>query len=298
MSERLNFHEEVRKNKFMSIVLMVLFFFILIGLGWIIGFIYSDMIVIPSIFGILALIYSLIMYKAGTSVVIKLSGARPVTKQEYPHYFHTIEGLALAAGIPQPKAYVIDDPSLNAFAAGTDPKKAIVAVTTGLLKKANREQLEGVLAHEVAHIRNYDVRLMLVATIFVGIITLISEVAIRMLIFGGGRNRGGGKGGHPIMIIIGVIFIILAPIFAYLVKLAVSRKREFVADADGARLTRYPEGLASALELIKQDAEKPTKFNKGMEHMYFSNPVKKGFWKNLFSTHPDTDERIKRLRSM
>jgi len=304
MSEKTNFYDEIRINKFKSWFLMFVFLLMIVGIAYLAGLLTGDYVLVPTMIVIAAIIYTLIMYFAGANMILALSKAKPVTKKEYPHLFHTIEGLAIAAGVPTPKAYVIEDTALNAFATGRDPNNSAVAVTTGLLAKLNRQELEGVIAHEMAHIRNFDIRVMMLASVLVGIITLISDIMLRMFLFGGMHNRGGGqRDGRAtiILIVIGIVLAILAPIVAQLIKLAISRKREFMADAEGARLTRYPEGLASALEKIRGDPDPVLdSANKATAHMYISSPFvkKKSFWINLFSTHPPIDERIKRLRSM
>ena len=238
---------------------------------------------------------------SGGNLILNMTGAKPVTKKEHPHLYHTVEGLAIAAGVPTPKAYVIDDSALNAFATGRDPKNSVVVVTTGLLKKLNRQELEGVIAHEMSHIKNYDIRLMMLTTVLVGIVVLLSDFILRSFLWGAhGRRREAGNA-TAILILIGLILAILTPIVAHLIKLAVSRKREFLADATGALLTRYPEGLASALEKIKGDPDPLVdRANKATAHLFISTPFRreKGYVTNLFSTHPPIDERIKRLRRM
>ena len=228
-----------------------------------------------------------------------MSSAKPATKKEFPHLFHTVEGLSLAAGIPTPKAYVINSPALNAFATGKDPKNAAVAVTTGLLEKLNRQELEGVIAHELAHIKNYDIRMMLLTSVLIGIIVMMSDFMLRSFLWGGLTGRRSGKT-HPALIIISIVFAILAPIIGHMIRLAISRKREFLADATGAQLTRYPEGLASALEKISGSSEQLKSANRATAHMYIANPFKKtkGFFKKAFSTHPPIDKRIQKLRGM
>lgn len=238
--------------------------------------------------------YTLSAYYAGDRVVLALSGARELSKKEQPFIYNVVEGLSIAAGIPMPKLYVIDDPSPNAFATGRDPKHSSIAVTKGLLETMNREELEGVIAHEISHIANYDIRFMTLAVVLVGAIGLISAVVLRSSLYGvfrGGRGRGGGA-----MVVIGLAFIILAPIFATLVRMAISRQREYLADANAAKLTRYPPGLANALEKIG-------KYPKGMKNaddvtapLYISNPMKKA--EGMFATHPPIMDRIQRLRSM
>ncbi|MFH1785494.1 MAG: M48 family metallopeptidase [Candidatus Micrarchaeota archaeon] len=246
------------------------------------------------IIGLFALlIYGVVVYYQGDSMILAMSGAKEAKKTDYPFLYNVVEGLTIASNIPMPKVYVINDPSPNAFAIGRDPKHSSVAVTTGLLSILKREELEGVIAHEVSHIANYDIRFAMLAIVFVGAIALIGEFAWRAAIFGGRDRRGGGGA----FVLIGLVFVILAPIFVQLLRFALSREREFLADANGAKLTRYPEGLASALEKIKK-AHLPTKTaNDTTASLFFSNPFpdKIGF---LGSTHPKIEDRIKRLRSM
>ena len=297
--------DEVRKNKIKSFILVSLFI-ILIGLiGGVIGFYYNNMYLGLIIAMGFSLIYSLIAYSQGGNMVLKLTGAKPVTKREYPYLYHTIEGLAVAAGIKPPKAYVIEDEAMNAFATGTEPDNAAIAVTTGLLKKLNRQELEGVVAHEMAHIKNYDIRFMILTTVLVGIISLLSHFMLRMFFYGGGRNMPKNPRVALPLIIVMVILVILAPIFSQMIKLAISRKREYMADATGAILTRYPPGLASALRKIGKDAKQLKAANSSNAHLFIYSPFKskkskkkKRFYKGLFSTHPPIEERISRLEQM
>jgi len=284
----------------------MIFFVVLIGLlGFVFGVLFGDFVTVTILTVFFAIIYTLIMYVQGSSVVLALSGAREVTKKEFPYYYNTVEGLSIAAGIPMPKIYVIEDTALNAFATGRDPQHAAVCATSGLLAKMNRQELEGVLAHEMSHVLNYDIRMMMLAAVLVGIVTLLSDFLLRVFLFGGLRSgnnkRENGNQLTIIFIIVGLLLAILAPIIAQLIKLAISRKREFAADASGARLTRYPEGLASALEKIKNDPDPLVDHaNKATAHLFISTPFRKtsGWLTGLFSTHPPIEERIRRLRAM
>ena len=252
-------------------------------------------------------IYFLISWSSGSKIILSTTGAKEVKKKDYPHLFHTVEGLAIAAGVPTPKCYVIKDTALNAFATGRNPKNSAIAVTTGLLDKLNRQELEGVIAHEMSHIKNYDVRVMMLTAVLVGVLTLISDVILRSMLWGGaGRSSGGGgdNGGGQLkiaLIVFAIVLAILSPLIGQLIKLSVSRKREYLADASGAMLTRYPQGLADALKKIKGDPDPLVdKANKATAHLFISTPFRKksGFMKRLFSTHPQIDERIKRLEAM
>lgn len=271
-------------------------------LGTVLGLIWNNIYLGLVVALIISIFYLVFAYYSGGDMILKMSGARSVTKKEQPHLYHTLEGLAIAAGIPVPKAYVIEDSALNAFATGRDPDHASVTVTTGLLKVMNRQELEGVIAHELSHIKNYDIRFMMLATVLVGLTTLLSDFILRSMWYGGGRRRSEKGGGAQLAIIaIGLLFAILAPLVGQLIKLAISRQREFLADANAAVLTRYPPALASALEKIKKDPDPLVdKANKATAHLFISTPFRnsKGFVTNLFSTHPPIDERVERLRAM
>lgn len=280
---------------------MIFFIFIVALLGSAIGYFYGNIYIGIVIAVIISIIYSMIGLYSGNKMILKMTGARPVTKQEYPHLYHTIEGLAIAAGIPTPKAYVIEDSAMNAFATGRDPKNASITVTTGLLKAMNRQELEGVIAHEMSHIKNYDIRFMMLTAVLVGIVILLSDFLLRSFLWGrGSKGRKGGNIGF-ILIIIGLLLAVLSPIIGQLIKMAISRKREFMADSSGATLTRYPPGLASALKKISKDPDPLVDHaNKAMSHLFISTPFrkKKSFVLKLFATHPPIEERIKRLEAM
>lgn len=297
---------EVRKNKFRTILIFIMFFLLLSFLGSIIGLYFGNIystLILTFIFGA---IYSSIVWFSGSNMILALSGAIPVTKQNYPHYYHSVESLCIAGGLKTiPKCYVIKDTALNAFATGRDPENSAICVTTGLLDKLNRQELEGVLAHELSHIINYDIRVMMLAAVLVGVITMLSDFFLRSLFWGsvGGGNRRDNEGGQSqiIFLILGIVMAILAPLIAQLIKLAISRRREYVADANAAILTRYPQGLADALRKIKSDPDPLVdKANKGTAHLFISSPFRKksSAWTNMFSTHPPIDERIKRLEAM
>jgi heat shock protein HtpX len=281
--------------------LVLVFILIISGLGYVFARLTGHVYVLP-IAVVVAIVMSVGSYYYSDSIVLAMSHAQPATKEEYPHFVNTVEGLALAAGLPIPRPYVIDDPAPNAFATGRDPKHAAIAVTTGLLDKMNRVELEGVLAHEMSHIKDYDIRLMALVAVLAGTIVLLSDWLLRSMWWGGGRRRDDDRGGDGggIMIIVAIVAAIISPIIATLIELAVSRKREFLADAEGAMLTRYPEGLASALEKITADGEPLESANKATAHMYICNPLADhgGTLNALFSTHPPVEERIKRLRAM
>jgi heat shock protein HtpX len=297
----MNIHDQIRSNKRRTYLIFSFFIILISLLGYVLGAIYGTPIFGFSVAAFGAMFYAVIMYSKGDRIILKTTGAKEATKKQYPHLFHTVEGLALAAGIPKPKCYVIDDTALNAFATGKDPQNASITVTTGLLNKLKRQELEGVIAHEMSHIKNYDIRVMLITAVLVGITILLSDFILRSFLWGRGSNDRNNNQLALILIVVGIVLAILAPIIGELIKLAVSRRREFLADASGAKLTRYPEGLASALEKISKDPDPLVdKANKATAHLFISTPFrkKKGFITGLFATHPPIAERIKRLREM
>ena len=252
---------------------------------------------------VFSIIYSFVSYFYSDKIVLATSDAKEIQKKDNPELFRIVENLSMGDGMPMPKVYIIDDPSPNAFATGRDPKHAAVAATTGILERLNKAELEGVLAHELSHVKNYDTRLMAITAVIVGFISLLTDMFLRNLFWGGFRNNDDRDNrSEGIFLIIAIILAILAPIIASLIQLAVSRKRELLADASGALLTRYPEGLARALEKISDDPRPLRSASNATAHLFIVNPFKdKGFssWvSNLFSTHPPIEERIKILRSM
>lgn len=294
--KRTDFFTESSKNKIKTYFLFLGFFafvfLVAIALKYIFNIAGFGILFIA---GIIAIIYGIVGYFLGDKIVLATSGAHEVDPKKYPYLDNVVEGLAISAGIPKPKLYVIEDNSPNAFAAGRDPKHASLAVTTGLLKIMNRQELEGVVAHEMSHIQNRDIQIMTITSILFGIISIVSEIAIRVLIFGGGDDRGNQ---NIVGIIFAIILIILAPIIAMMIQLAISRNREYLADSSSAKLTRYPKGLADALRKIANIHQPVKSASQGTAHMYIANPLKGGGVSGLFSTHPPIEERIKRLDSM
>ncbi|MBI1872207.1 M48 family metallopeptidase, partial [Candidatus Collierbacteria bacterium] len=236
-------------------------------------------------------------------IILTLSSARPAKRSEFFDYYTVTENLSKVAGIPMPRLYVIEDTAMNAFATGRDPKHAVVVATTGILDKLNRSELEGVIGHELSHVRNYDIRLMGIVTVLIGIITLLADYLLRFSFYGGRRRDRDDKGQlQAIFMIVGLVLALLSPIIANLIKLAISRRREFLADASSAALTKYPEGLARALEKLSADKEPLEAANKATAHLYIVNPLRNhhdavGWFAGLFNTHPPVTERIKALRS-
>jgi len=294
-------YDRIAANKRNSIILLVVFFLFNIFLGWVLGEIFGW-----GYFGIfLAFIISLILifsaYYKSDSLVLSISKAVPVKENEFPHLFNSVEGLAIAAGIPKPKLYLIDDTAINAFATGRDPQHAVIVVTKGAVQRLNRMELEGVIAHEMSHIKNFDIRFMMLVTVLVGTAALLSNIILRSFLWGGSSGNRKSGGIQVAFIVLGLILAILTPIIAQLIQFAISRKREFLADADGALLTRYPKGLADALRKISSDSEPLEVANEATENLYISNPFKKkhkSWFKGMFNTHPPIEERIAALDKM
>ena len=297
-------YDRIAANKRSTIFLMVTFVVLTTALSGVIIFAVGGNIGVLGVVGIALIIYAIFSYFAATSIVLSISGAREVTKQDEWEFVRRVENLCIGAGLPMPKTWVLEDSAPNAFATGRDPKHSHIVVTRGLLDKLEPIELEGVLSHELSHIGNYDIRLMTVVTVLVGVIALVSDLFLRFTIFGGGRRRSNSdRGGGQIQIIFLVLAIagaILAPIVAQAIRLAISRRREYLADASGALLCRNPEALARALEKISSDPEPLETANKATAHLYISNPLKEhaSFLNNLFNTHPPIEERIRLLRSM
>ncbi|MCX6778304.1 MAG: M48 family metalloprotease [Candidatus Micrarchaeota archaeon] len=293
-----NIYSEISSNQWKSRVLFVLFFLIVGSLVFFVSYLF-DFGEFAAVFAlVLAVVMSFGSYYYSDSIVLKISGARPVRKEEFPHLYNAIEGIAIAAGIPTPRAYVIEDEALNAFATGRDPQHSAIAVTTGLLKRMNRVELEGVVGHEMSHIKNYDIRFATLAVVMVGMAAILGDLMLRYFWFaprGGGGRKGGGA---AILVVAGLLLAIIAPIAAQLVRLAISRKREYLADASGALITRYPEGLASALDKISKDNTRMRNVTDATAPLYIANPLKKSMVSNLFSTHPPIEDRIRLLRAM
>jgi len=301
-------YEQIASNKRKSIFLILFFLVLIFALVWAFGQLtdFGRYAIIPA--AVLAVLMTWGSYYYSDKIALRVSRARPVSKEEYPYLYNVVEGLAIAAGIPKPRCYVIDDTAPNAFASGRNPENAVVVVTTGLLQKLNRAELEGVIAHELSHIKNYDILVQTLAVVMVGVIVLLSDWIMRTFLWGGrGRRRSssdrdsGNLG--AILVIVALALAILSPIIAQLLRLAVSRKREFLADADGAMLTRYPPGLASALRKLSADREPLEAANKATAHMYIINPLKDlkrggGAVAKLFSTHPPIEDRIAALEKM
>lgn len=296
-------YAHLAKNRLATLLLILAFVIFIVGIAVIFSEIQTGdpyTFALPTLF--FALFYVLVSLAFSKNAVLMMSHAKKLEHDHAPELYHLLENLAIARGVPMPDLYMIEDSAPNAFATGTLKKHCAVCVTSGLLDKLEKAELEGVLAHELAHIQHEDTRLMTIVVLLVGVISLLADFFLRSMYWSGrGRKSSNGKG-NAVLVIAGIILALLAPFLAQLLKLAVSRKREYYADAEAALSTRYPEALASALQKIAADPEKLEAANRGTAHLYIENPFKGkeklSFWNSLFSTHPPVEERIKRLREM
>jgi len=293
-------YSQIASNKRRSFLLLFLFIVIILLLGWALGSAFGDTYYGLILAGLISIIMGFFSYYSGDKVALWTAGAQEIKKEDNPYVFRMVENLCITAGLPMPKVYIIQDPAPNAFATGRDPKHASIALTTGIIEQLQNEELEGVIAHELSHVKNYDIKLMTIVIICVGTIVLLANWLMRARFFGRGRNREGGQIGI-ILLLVGLILAILSPIFAQLIQFAISRKREFLADASGALLTRYPEGLASALQKIAKYDRPMIHANNATAHLYITSPfgahAARGLAR-LFSTHPPIEERVAALRKM
>lgn len=294
-------YNQITANKRKSFLLIAIFVGIIIALGWLFDQYtgsYNGVMVAIAI----SFLMSLFSYYSGDKMALWTAGAKPIKKEDHPYVWRLIENLCITAGLSLPKVYLISDPAPNAFATGRDPQHASLALTTGIIERLENEELEGVIAHELSHIKNYDIRLMMIVIVLVGTIAFLADWLMRGFFWGQWGQREERRSGlEAILLVAGVILALLSPLVAQLIQLAVSRRREFLADASGALLTRYPEGLARALEKISAYKNPMTRANNATAHLYFANPFGqkaiRGLAK-LFSTHPPIEERIKTLREM
>jgi heat shock protein HtpX len=297
----MNIYNQINSNKTKTIIIMV-FFSIFIGL---LAYVFGEASGYGMSFTAIALIISCVMsfssYYLSDKVVLSLSKARPADPKIDFEFFTVAENMAIAAGIPKPRLYVIDDQAMNAFATGRDPKHAVVVATKGILEKLSRSELEGVIAHEMSHIKNYDIRVMAVVVVLVGFVSILADMFLRSMWFGG-RRKEDSNGGGGIIIIVGIILGLLSPLVAQLMKLAVSRRREYLADASGALLNRNPKALADALEKLASDKSVLHSASNATAHLFITNPFKGKntsiMFASLFNTHPPIEERIRILRAM
>lgn len=293
-------YTEQGRNVFRTWMLMSVFFLLVMGIGWFVSYYYNN----PGILYIsvaIAIVMNITAYWFSDKIAIAAARAKPADERQYVELHRIVENLSITAGLPKPHVYIIEDQAPNAFASGRNPKNAVVAVTTGLLAALDRSELEGVIAHELSHVGNRDILVMTVAVVLVGVLSVLADIFLRMSFFGGDRDRGDSRG-NAIIMIIGLVAIILAPIAAQLIQFAVSRRREFLADASGALLTRYPEGLASALTKIAAYKAPMRHASTATAHLFISNPFgahAAGQWvAKMFSTHPPVPERIAALQGM
>jgi len=286
-------YEQISSNKRRTVVLLFVFLVLLWAFAWLIGQALGNPDLL-FVIGIFSLAYAAFSYFHGSKMALAINGAKEIQKSDDPRLWRTVENLAITDGLPMPKVYIMDDPAPNAFSTGRDPYHSAVCATTGLLQIMNDTELQGVIAHELGHVKDYDIRVNTLAFALVGVISLIADFFLRWSIFGGDRRENNNQ----LFLILAIAGAILAPLAATLLQLSISRRREYLADAQGALTTRYPEGLADALEKIEQTGSVAAKQNTSTAHMFFVNPLRGHSITNLFSTHPPIDARIKALREM
>jgi heat shock protein HtpX len=299
--ERISFYDQESRNKRDSILLVLVVFVLLLLIFYVIGELYDpSMVFVFLIFGlVVTAAHVFISYNYGDRIVLASVHARPADEVKDAHLINTVEGIAIAAGVPTPKVYIMDSPEMNAFAAGKDPQHASIVVTSGLISGLNRAELEGVIGHEMSHVRNYDIRFTTLVSVLVGLVAIVSYFFVRSFMFGGMRrdDRRDGGGVLIVLFIIGLVFAVIAPLITRIVQAMISRRREYLADAGSAELTRDPEELASALEKIKDVNTGKMQVSDAVSHMFFVDPTRSPL-DRLFDTHPAIDDRIKALRSM
>lgn len=284
-------YKQIAANKRKTVLMMVLFVLLIGALGWIFAQFMGDATITPYVLAG-ALLYAVISYFASSKMALALNGAHQIEKKDNPRLYRIVENLSITDGLPMPKVYIINDLAPNAFATGRNPQTAAVCATTGLLDMMSDSELEGVMAHELGHVQNYDIRVSLMAFALVAVVSIIADIMLRMAWFSDDDS------GNSLFFVLGIVAALLAPFVAMLIQLSISRKREYLADATGALTTRYPEALASALEKIKQSGSVMKKQNASTAHLFFANPLKAKGISGLFSTHPPLDDRINRLREM
>jgi heat shock protein HtpX len=289
-------YRNIAKNKRNTVFIIILFVIIIGALGLALSaFMGGNPWVVTTATVIGAGLFTLIQYFAASGQALAISGAQEITKADNPRLYRIVENLSITTGTPMPKVYIINDPAPNAFATGRDPQHASVAATTGILELLDDSELEGVMAHELGHVQNYDIRVSMIVFGLVVAVGFISDIALRFTLFGGRGNNNNNGGGNPIMIIIGLVALVLSPIVAAVVQAAISRQREYLADATGALTTRHPDALASALEKLGTHGRPMRRQNSTMAHMWIADPTKPGIMDRLFSTHPPIQDRVKRL---
>ncbi len=284
-------YSSISENKRNTVIIFMVFIAIISGIGLYFSYIYKNdyIFIVLLVFSIL---YALVQYNISKSIVLYMNGAKPVSREIAPGFYAAVETISITAGLPMPKLYIIDDESPNAFAAGTNPEKSIICATTGLLNIMNKSELEAVVAHEMSHIKNYDIRVSMAAVALTSVIELISELVLRFFIWSDDDNDNR----NPLIVVLGLLFVMISPLLALVTRLAISRQREFLADATAVLLTRYPEGMISALQKLKNNGKPLRKQNSTTANLFIVNPMKRSFFQNLFSTHPSIDDRISRLK--
>lgn len=287
-------YSAIDDNKRKTVFMMFVFLLLVAGLGWLFGRIYGQPAITPYVVAG-ALVYVIISYYSSSKLAMAMNGARQIQKSDNPRLWRIVENLSITNGMPMPRVFIIDDPAPNAFATGRNPENAIVGATTGILDLLDDSELEGVMAHEMGHVKNYDIRVSLVAFALVAVISILADIMLRLTWYRGDDNDNSSS---SLFFVIGIAGAILAPLVATLIQLAISRRREYLADATGALTTRYPEGLASALQKIGKYSHPMKRQNPSTAHLFFNNPLKKGSIASLFSTHPPIEERIARLTEM
>ncbi len=287
-------YNQIAANKRKTVFMMILFIALVVGMGWIFAQYIGEPSITPFVF-IGAAVYVFVSYLSGSRVALAMNGAHEIKKSDNPRLWRIVENLAITEGLPMPKVYIMDDPAPNAFATGRNPHTAAVATTSGLLEVMNDRELQGVMAHELGHVKNYDIRVSTIAFALVAIISIIADVMLRMTWF---RDDGDEDSSSSLFFIIGIAAAIIAPLIALLIQMSISRRREYLADATGALATRYPEGLASALEKIGQYGSTLKRQNASTAHLFFANPLKGRSFANMFSTHPPVADRVKKLHEM
>lgn len=285
-------YNEIAANKRKTVFMMALFIMLVAGIGWLFGLYAGEPAITPFVL-LGAAIYAMISYFAGSRMALAMNGAHPIQKKDNPRLWRIVENLSITEGLPMPKVYVINDPAPNAFATGRNPEHAVVAATTGLLEIMDDSELEGVMAHELGHVKNYDIRVSMVAFALVAVVSILADIMLRMTWF---RGNDDDEGGGALVFAIGLVGAILAPLAATMIQLSISRRREYLADATGALATRYPEGLARALDKIGKYGSTMQRQNPSTAHLFFANPLKGKSLATLFSTHPPIEDRIKKLR--
>lgn len=284
-------YSSISENKRNTVIIFMVFIAIISGIGLYFSYIYKNDYIFLILL-VFSTLYALVQYNISKSIVLYMNGAKPVSREIAPGFYAVVETISVTAGLPMPKLYIIDDESPNAFAAGTNPEKSIICATTGLLNIMDKSELEAVVAHEMSHIKNYDIRVSMAAVALTSVIELISELVLRFFIWSDDDNDNR----NPLIVVLGLLFVMISPLLALVTRLAISRQREFLADATAVSLTRYPEGMISALQKLKNNGKPLRKQNSTTANLFIVNPMKRSFFQNLFSTHPSIDDRISRLK--